>query len=193
MNLFRYMFFLIFISVLTIIFHSKNYPEYYIIKSALEYDTSLDIRNKNIFQMYGNFEQGVTESRFYLYIIVTLFIIICMFKRIYFSGFSNSKYIFILFLLSLSLIIFNGIYFILTIILIIFSYFSLNANNDYYKKYKIELTLLVFEIQIYINIFFDIFIIKVIYDSIRLSIQVYILFKSLKKKIIMKKQMLKNR
>ena len=180
MSLFRYMFFLIFISFLTIIFHSKNYPEYYIIKSTLEYNTSSDIRNKNIFQLYGNFEQGVTESRFYLYAIATLFTIICMFKRIYFGGFSNLKYVLISFLLSISLVVFNVVYFILTIILVLFSYYSYITNKDFYKKHKFKLTNTVFYIQFIINIAFGLFVIKVIYDSIRLCIHLYKIFKNLK-------------
>ena len=168
MSLFRYLLFLTFISVLKIIFHSKNYPEYFIIKSTLKYDTSSDIRNKNIFQIYGNFEQGVTESRFYLYVNATLFIIICMFKRVYFGGFSNLKYVLISFLLSISLLVFNVVYFILTIILVLFSYYSYITNKDYYKKYKFELTNTVFYIQFIINISFGLFVVKVIYDSIRL-------------------------
>ena len=47
----------------------------------------------NVFNMYGSFEKRFTETRFILYLIQIIFLLLYMLKRIYFGGFGKLCYV----------------------------------------------------------------------------------------------------
>ena len=73
------------------IFHANSYEQYKAIKALLGY--GLNAKFAGIFKMYGNFENFVTESRFYIYLIIAILLLLCLLKRVYFGGTSRKAFI----------------------------------------------------------------------------------------------------
>ena len=172
LNIFNSIYFLFFISFLTIIFHANNYSIYLNNKEVL---ASSSIKYTNIFLKYGNFEKAVTESRFYLYIITMIIILPFIIRRTFYRGFSKLYYSFISLLLSILLNILNIIYFILTLILVIYTSFLLFSENKQYFKIPT-----VYEIQFSLNLAILLIMILVFYGSISLFVYLLKIFINLK-------------
>ena len=95
-----------------------------------------DISYINIYNLYGNFEKGVTESEFYLYLFSIIIIYLLMIKRAIFRDKFESLVMFISYIFSMVFLIINMIYNILNILLIIFSFLANSAVNEYSKRYE---------------------------------------------------------
>ena len=85
----------------------------------------------DIFDMYGSFEKGLTESRFALYIVQLVFIFALMLKRIHFGGFNKSSNLLVVFVINIIFLVQNIIYVIFDFLLILFSIFCVVC---YYKN-----------------------------------------------------------
>jgi hypothetical protein len=101
------------------IFHANSYEQYKAIKALLGY--GLNAKFAGIFKMYGNFENFVTESRFYIYLIIAILLLLCLLKRVYFGGTSRKAFIIFYYILSILFLIIGVAYMILSFILAIFS------------------------------------------------------------------------
>ena len=94
--------------------------------------------------MYGNFENFVTESRFYIYLVISILLLLLQLKRVYFGGTSKKIFIILSFILSILLIIINAVYIILSFLLAIFSVlciFPMQKNKSLIKSFDICLYL----------------------------------------------------
>ena len=164
---------ILFFSIPLFKLHVKNELAYHFMKL---FNKDYESSNKkkplfgNIFDMYGSFEQGLTESRFSLYIVQLVFIFALMLKRIYFGGFNKSTHLLIVFVIDIIFLIQNIIYVIFDFLLILFSVFSVVC---YYKnKYDLmsEGTIdAKFFIQIIINCVMFVYNIKLLNENITLT------------------------
>ena len=132
----------------------------------------------DIFVYYGDFENGVIKSRFYLYIISILFLLLSMLKRMLFGGFSSLILSTISFIISLIFVALNISYIILGFLMVLFEIFSIICF------FQIELKDGIFKIKLFIQIIlnttiFFINIIVLVY-SFKLSINL----KDLRKELI---------
>ena len=135
-NTFSYIYAEMCLLPLSIYFYANECPIYFEIKEVVKNGYISDIKYMNIFNIYGNFEKGVTASRFYLYIVALIFIFLFKIKRVYYGGKTNSFLKYISIVLGYLLIILNFVFFILSIILIVFGILSLNAESNYSAKFK---------------------------------------------------------
>ena len=168
-----FIYMILFVSIPLFKLHVKNELAYHFMK-LLNKDYESSNKKKplfgNIFDMYGTFEQGLTESRFSLYIVQLVFIFALMLKRIYFGGFNKSTHLLIVFVIDIIFLIQNVIYVIFDFLLILFSVFSVVC---YYKnKYDLMSEGIMdakFFIQIIINC--DMFVnnIKLLNENITLT------------------------
>jgi len=121
----------------------------------------------DIFVYYGDFENGVIKSRFFLYIISIFFLLLFMLKRMLFGGFNLHIKSIISFIISLIFVALNSTYIILDLLMLLFGAFS------YISLFQIDLIDNVMVINIFIQLFLNIFIflisIKVLVNSIKLS------------------------
>ena len=101
------------------LFHAYSYKEYKAIKAVLDYGAKAKFAG--IFKMYGNFENFVTESRLYIYLIIAILLLLIQLKRVYVGGTSRKALIMLYFILSILFIIIDVVYIILSLILSIFT------------------------------------------------------------------------
>ena len=168
---------ILFFSVPLFKMHIKDELSYQIIKLTNEsFDSPYKIANENkpvfsdIFNIYGSFEKGLTESRFILYFIQIIIILLFMLKRIYFGGFRKLIYLTISLIFSFICIAQNIIYIILDFLVLIFTIFSLISYNK--NKYNIKSDDMInakLSVQLIINIIIFIFNIKLLKESITFS------------------------
>ena len=168
---------ILFFSVPLFKMHIKDELSYQIIKLTNEsFDSPYKIANENkpvfsdIFNIYGSFEKGLTESRFILYFIQIIIILLFMLKRIYFGGFSKLIYLTISLIFSFICIAQNIIYVILDFLVALFTIFSLISYNK--NKYNIKSDDMInakLSVQLIINIIIFIFNIKLLKESITFS------------------------
>ena len=151
-------------------FHANDDPLYFQIKEELKKEAYSNISNINIYNYYGNFEIGVAESRFYLYLITLIILYIFMIKRAIFRSYTKSNLILIEYILSIFFCILNAIYIILNILLIVFSLLSMGPKEKYSEKNKIKVDTLglIFSLQGSTSFIFLIFSCKLIVSSIYL-------------------------
>jgi hypothetical protein len=135
-NSFNYIFVEICFLPLSLYFQASKEHMYYQIKDNIKTNVISNIENVNIFNYYGNFEKGVTESRFILYFIALIILFIFMIKRFLYGGKRYSCLDIISLILSIMLNLMNIIYLVLTIILIVYAFRSLSVVDDYKKKYN---------------------------------------------------------
>jgi hypothetical protein len=133
-NSFNYIFVEICFLPLSLYFQASKEHMYYQIKDNIKTNVISNIENVNIFNYYGNFEKGVTESRFILYFIALIILFIFMIKRFLYGGKRYSCLDIISLILSIMLNLMNIIYLVLTIILIVYAFRSSSVVDDYKKK-----------------------------------------------------------
>ena len=114
-------------------FHANSYTAYKDIKLALGFGQS--VKFVKIFKIYGNFENLVTESRFYIYLVISILLLLFQLKRVYFGGTSKKILIILHFIFSILLIIIDVAYIILSLVLAIFSILCIFTFKNY-KSYK---------------------------------------------------------
>ena len=119
--------------------------------------------------MYGNYEKGITESRFVLYLISLIVLLLVMLKRIYFGGFSKYLFLMISLICSFVFIFINFIYLIFTIVLIFLTIFTLSAYYNIYNNSKEDLFQAKLFLQFFLNIAIFGILIKIFIDSIKLA------------------------
>ena len=135
-NSFVYTFVALFFFITSLFFHANDVVLYFKIKEDLSTGTYSNIRYINIYKSYGNFENGVTQSRFYLYLITSIILYIFMVERATYRKWSKGSYILISYILSILFWVLNLVYIILSIILIVFSILSVIAEGDYSEQYN---------------------------------------------------------
>ena len=131
---------------LPIKFHANNYAEYMSIKLALSFNQS--IKFASIFKIYGKFENFVTESRFYVYLVISILLLLLQLKRVYFGGTSKKIFIILSFILSILLIIINVVYIILSFVLAVFSVLCILTIKDFKMTIKTFGIILYFQIAL---------------------------------------------
>ena len=128
---------LIFISMIIAfiptLFHIKDQPAYQQIILVFDFFKPPNVKFIPIFKIIGNFENGVTDSRFYIYLVIIVILELFILKRFYFGGFSSYCYANICFILSVILYIINIIYLILSLCIAVFSLLSIMTVIDYKK------------------------------------------------------------
>lgn len=161
-NSYIFTFVALFFFIPSLFFQTNDYHIYFQIKDDLSKGVYSDIPYINIFNYYGNFQKGVAESRFYLYLIAIIILYIFIIKRAIYRSLNNSNFILIAYFLSILFMLLNAIYIILNIILIVFSILSLITEEKYSDKYNENYNIkpnddmlsIVFWIEIIINFFF---------------------------------------
>ena len=130
-----------------------------------------DLKFKNIFIFYGNFENNLVKSSLSLYHITLVIILLYIIKMFYFGGFSKQLFVNISFVLCIIFIILNGIYIFLYFLSMIFSclsfYVSSNVDNKtgnqiYSHWYLCIINLLIFSIILF-GIIISLFIKSIIF------------------------------
>ena len=111
------------------IFHANSYEEYKTIKILLGY--GLNAKFMGVFKMYGNYENFVTESRFYIYLVIAILLLLFQLKRVYFGGTSRKIFIMFYFILSILFMIIDAVYIILSFLLAIFSILCCITIKDF--------------------------------------------------------------
>lgn len=131
---------LIFISIIIIyvptLFHIKDQAFYQTLKEIFKSGNSEKIKFTSIFNIVGDLESGITTSRFYVFAILLVILILFIIKRIYFGGFSRLLYINLSFYFSIILFIINLIYVILSICLAVFLILSIITIKDYLSNFS---------------------------------------------------------
>ena len=111
------------------------YDEIHIVYSTNKLLGGKKLLFADIFDIYGEFEQGLTNSRFTLYVIQLAFIFSFMLKRIQNGGFKKSCNLIVVFVIDIIFLIQNIVYIILDFLLILFNLFAIIC---YYKnKYNL--------------------------------------------------------
>ena len=159
-----------------IFFHANDEPLYLETKDKFKMEEYSDISYINIYNLYGNFEKGVTESEFYIYLLSIIIILLLKIKRAIYRDKLESVLTLISYILSMLFLIINIIYNILNILLLIFSFLANSAVNEYSKRYeekfktnaKINNLNFIFIIQACMSllVFFD--LLKLLYFSMQL-------------------------
>ena len=93
---------------------------YRFLKYAIDLGFSFKFDEK--IKKYGELENAIIKYRFYVYIIISFIILLCMLKRAFFGGFKNNLLFLIFFIISILFIIFNFVSLILSIIFLINSW-----------------------------------------------------------------------
>ena len=179
---------ILFFSVPLFKMHVKDDASYLAIKLAnmlLDSSRGSDIKKPlfyKIFDMYGSYEKSFTESRFTLYIIQLIILLLFMLKRIYFGGFAKSLLLTISFILCIICLIDNIVYVILDFLTILFSLFSIISlyDTDY-----ISLTGDMIEFKLFFQLIINIIIfslnIKLLKETIAITSDCNILKKAMVK------------
>ena len=160
----------------SIFLHANDEPLYFELKEEFKMKEYSDISNIDIYNYYGNYEKGVTESEFYLYLFSFIIIYLLMIKRAIYRNKFESYMPFISFFLSIVFLVINMIYNILNILLIIFSFLANSAVSEYSRRYKekfrteakIKSLNFIFVVQACLSllVFFD--LLKLLYFSMQL-------------------------
>ena len=148
-------FYSIFIIYVPLLFHIKDQPAYQELKLFFDSFKPEKIKFITIFKMIGNFENIVTTSRFYVYLIILIVFEIFVPKRYFFGGFSNLGLLTISYAFVIIAFILTIIYLILTIAIIVFSVLSIitviDANKIMTNINQITMLLSSFYLQIALN------------------------------------------
>ena len=115
------------------LFHANSYPEYADLKKAIDNDQKAKF--KGIFKMYGNFENSITESRLYIFLVLSIIFLLFMLKRVYFGGTSRKGLIIFYYILSILYLILEIVYGLLSILLAIFSILCVFSIKDFKLLY----------------------------------------------------------
>ena len=135
----------------------------------------------NIFVYFGDFENGVIKSRFSLYIISMLFLLLFMLKRMLFGGFSSQIGSLISFIISLIFITLNSAFVILSFLIILFGIFALICHYEISFPMEDSILTTKLYLQLALNTIIFGINIKVLVESIKLSINLNDLRKKLVK------------
>ena len=171
---------ILFFSIPLFKLHVKDEMIYQIIKASSSLVNNLPSyveREKPLFQdifdMYGSYEKSFTESRFSLYMIQLVVILLFMLKRMYFGGFIKKYLITISFVLVILSLVDNIIYIILDFLTLLFTLFSIICfyKNKYNKISDDNIEIKLF-LQFIINIVIFIFNIQLLILSIKLTLDV---------------------
>ena len=121
----------------------------------------------DIFVYYGDFENGVIKSRFSLYFISIIFLLLFMLKRMLIGGFNSQIKSKISFIISLIFVALNIIFVILDFLMVLFEIFS----HIFISDNKINDSILKSKIYIQYSLNGSIFLINIgiLVDSIKLS------------------------
>ena len=182
---------ILFFSVPLFKLHVKDELIYQSIKAANtianSYSSYIKVKKplfQDIFDMYGSYEKSFTESRFSLYMIQLVVILLLMLKRIYFGGFIKNSLLIASFILVILSLIDNIIYVILDFLTILFTLFSIVCfyKNKYQKISDDNIEIKLF-LQFIINIVIFVFNIQLLILSIKLTSDVNKLRKAMKRYI----------
>ena len=182
---------ILFFSVPLFKLHVKDELIYQSIKAANtianSYSSYIKVKKplfQDIFDMYGSYEKSFTESRFSLYMIQLVVILLLMLKRIYFGGFIKNSLLIVSFVLVILSLIDNIIYVILDFLTILFTLFSIVCfyKNKYQKISDDNIEIKLF-LQFIINIVIFVFNIQLLIVSINLTSDVNKLRKAMERYI----------
>jgi hypothetical protein len=162
---------ILFFSVPLFKMHVEDELIYHLIKLV-----NVSLENKkpkfsDIFNKYGSYEKSFTESRFILYLIQLIILLLFMLKRIFFGGFKEPNYLLISFIFCIICIINNIVYVIMDFITILFTLFSIicfyDIDNLFTYDEMLEVKLFV---QLFINVLIFIFNIILLKETVILTL-----------------------
>ena len=148
-------FYSVFIIYLPTLFHIKDQPAYESMKEIFKIASPEKVKFISIFKITGSFENVISISRFYVFVIILIVFELFILKRYIFGGFSTYGYLTLVYALSIICFIITIIFLILSICIIVFSILSLITIIDYRKldstNKDITMLLSIFLVQISLN------------------------------------------
>ncbi len=172
---------ILFFSVPLFKMHVEDELTYFLIR-LINKDLLIKPKFSGIFDKYGSYEKKFTVSRFIIYLIQLIILLLFMLKRIFFGGFKEPLYLLISFIFCIICIINNIIYVIMDLVTILFTLFSIVC---FYDKYNLETTDGMLEVklfvQLFINILIFIFNIILLKETIVLTVDVNKIKKAMNK------------
>ena len=131
---------LIFISIIIIyiptLVHVNDQDFYQLLKETFKSYKPEKVKFISIYNIVGDFEKGITTSRFYIFAVLLVILILFIIKRIYLGGFSCLLYINLSFYFTIILFIINIIYIILSLCLSAFLILSFITVRDYLSVFS---------------------------------------------------------
>ena len=154
----------LFFSVILTKFHVKDEYAYNFLKYAIE--LGISIKLSKYYNNYGSLEKTITDYRLYVYIIISIIILLLMLKRAFFGGFKYSWIFWIFFIISILFVLLNLGILLLTILVDVYSWFSLVVFTSKLHFEDEELLIAKFCIQGSINVLLFIFELAIFIKSI---------------------------
>ena len=146
----------IFIIYLPLLFHIKDQPAYVQLKEVFKITKFEKVKFIPIFKIVGAFENGVTVSRFVIFLIILIILELFRLKRYLLGGFSTNTFLTLFYALSIIALILIIIYLILSLLIVVFSILSILTLNDYKKAIfntkDMSMLLVIFILQIILNV-----------------------------------------
>ena len=144
-------------TIIAMIIKTKNVSGYKLLHDEAKYNK--DIKYGNIYVIYGDFESGVTLSRFIIYLVLLVLLVLSMIKRMIYGGYKDYILIMLSFIFSIILNLINIVFILLSFLLVIFSILCIvtdnyGRKNDYYGEDRLDYFLLrvIFIIHLILNI-----------------------------------------
>ena len=141
---------ILFFSVLLTKFHVKDEYTYNFLKNAIELGFS--VKFSKYYNNYGYLEKTITDFRLYIYIILSIIILLFMIKRAFFGGFKYTWLFWIFFIISILFALLNLGILLLTILIDIYSWLSLIAFINNVNFSDEEIVIAKFSVQGSINV-----------------------------------------
>jgi hypothetical protein len=154
----------LFFSVILTKFHVKDEYSYKLLKYAIELGISVPF--SKYYNNYGYWEKTITDYRLYVYVIISIIILLFMLKRAFFGGFKYSWIFWIFFIISILFVLLNLGILLLTILIDVCSWFSLVAFTSKFHFENEELLIAKFCVQGSLNALLFIFEIAIFIKSI---------------------------
>ena len=161
----------LFLSVLSTKFEINQEYTYKFLIYAIDLGLSLKL-NKYV-KNYGYLEQSIINYRLYVYIILSITILLFMLKRAFFGGFKSNLLFWIFFIISLLFILFNLASFLLTILFNLYTWMTLSVFSSKIIFDNETLVILKLSIQGSLNILIFIMQIVIFGKSISYTIFLY--------------------
>ena len=162
---------ILFFLVLLTKFHVKDEYTYQFLKYAIELGYSISF--SKYYEIYGNLEKNITELRIYVYLLITIILLLFMIKRAFFGGFKRNGIFWIFFIISLLFILLNLIILLITILIDVYTWLSFIAYISKITFSHDGLVFAKFIIQGCLNIIIIILQIAIFAKSISYTIFLY--------------------
>jgi hypothetical protein len=97
------------LSIITLVLYSKNENGYETLKTDIQNKT-IKVKLGAIYKIFGNFEYGLTLTRFLFYLVIFVILVLIKIKRIISGGFSNYAVLLMSYIFSILFTIINAVF-----------------------------------------------------------------------------------